>query len=161
MKFEPENNAVFIESGVCSIVYFLLDGEDVVYVGQSKHGLYRPFSHRDKNFNRVAFITCEENKLDYFETQYIRKYRPKYNKSAGNFDFSFKRIKKFIRENTYLKDFTVIDIKRIIKMFNINTIKFGNLTYISDNDFNKMYNFVKATSNQGDNVDLWRKRVFE
>ncbi len=59
-------------------VYFLCQGNKVVYVGQSKTPSTRIAAHQaDKKFNRVFLIPT--NDLDNVEQEYIRKLRPKYN----------------------------------------------------------------------------------
>lgn len=74
-------NYPFIDDIKCHyiFIYFLCAGDEVVYVGQTRVGLYRPFSHRDKEYNRVKILPCEETQLDYLEEYYIKKYKPKYN----------------------------------------------------------------------------------
>lgn len=51
----------------------------MVYVGQTRVGLYRPFSHRDKEYNNVRILPCSETQLDDLENFYIAKYKPRYN----------------------------------------------------------------------------------
>ena len=59
-------------------VYFLCQGNEVVYVGQSKTPSIRIAAHQvDKKFNRVFLIPT--NDLDKVELEYIKKLRPKYN----------------------------------------------------------------------------------
>ncbi|EJJ8796738.1 GIY-YIG nuclease family protein [Salmonella enterica] len=60
-------------------VYFLLDGDDVVYVGQSRNVYARISSHPAKNFNRYAFVPCAVEALDKLESLYIHLLRPKLN----------------------------------------------------------------------------------
>ncbi|EET8237114.1 hypothetical protein FC219_002277 [Escherichia coli] len=60
-------------------VYFLLDGDDVVYVGQSRNVYSRISSHPAKNFNRYAFVPCAVEALDKLESLYIHLLRPKLN----------------------------------------------------------------------------------
>lgn len=60
-------------------VYFLLDGDDVVYVGQSQNVYSRISSHPAKNFNRYAFVACAVEALDKLESLYIHLLRPKLN----------------------------------------------------------------------------------
>lgn len=84
MKFE-ETSKDFFEipkelMGDC-YVYFLLEDDEVVYVGQTTNGMYRPFSHKDKKFNRVIAVPCEERNLNHMERNFIIKYSPKYNLS--------------------------------------------------------------------------------
>ena len=51
----------------------------MVYVGQTKAGLYRPFSHKDKKYDNVKVIPCKLNELNTLEQQFIEKYKPRYN----------------------------------------------------------------------------------
>ncbi|HCR1527294.1 GIY-YIG nuclease family protein [Morganella morganii] len=60
-------------------IYFLLDGDDVVYVGQSRNVYSRISSHPAKNFNRYAFVPCAVEALDKLESLYIHLLRPKLN----------------------------------------------------------------------------------
>ncbi len=60
-------------------IYFLLDGDDVVYVGQSRNVYSRISSHPVKNFNRYAFVPCAVESLDKLESLYIHLLRPKLN----------------------------------------------------------------------------------
>jgi len=66
---------------VCA-VYFLLQGEQIVYVGQSKSAMTRIATHwqeRTKKFNRVFFVQCKEYELEHLEALYINKFQPLYN----------------------------------------------------------------------------------
>lgn len=60
-------------------VYFLLDGNDVVYVGQSKNVYTRISEHADKQFDRYAFVPCPVESLDVLESLYIHCLRPRLN----------------------------------------------------------------------------------
>jgi hypothetical protein len=68
---------------ICGI-YFLLDGEKIVYVGQSISLLSRVAKHWQegaKPFNRVFFIECAQAELSHLEALYIDKFKPQYNAS--------------------------------------------------------------------------------
>lgn len=70
---------------VVSGVYFLLDGKDVVYVGQSIGVIYRVHQHITegvKKFTRWCYVSVPKNKLDEVERFYITLLRPKYNKAG-------------------------------------------------------------------------------
>lgn len=72
--------ALLYES-VCG-VYFLLQDEDIVYVGQSINVLTRLAEHFRaslKQFNRVFVIECKAAELNHLEAMYIDKFRPKFN----------------------------------------------------------------------------------
>ncbi len=65
-------------------VYFLLDGDDVVYVGQSVSLQTRIISHKkDKKFDRVVYISCDRERLDEVEGTFIRALKPKFNGKCG------------------------------------------------------------------------------
>jgi hypothetical protein len=60
-------------------VYFLINDDKVVYVGQSVNVYARIASHHDKPFNKFAFIPCEPKVLDGLESLYIHVFRPLLN----------------------------------------------------------------------------------
>ena len=60
-------------------VYFLIDGNKVVYVGQSVNVYARIASHHSKAFDRFAFIPCSREVLDNLESLYIHILRPPLN----------------------------------------------------------------------------------
>lgn len=75
----------------CEGIYFLFDGEEIVYVGQSKDVCRRVGNHRlkkrehePKTFDKFAFIQCDAEKIDEIETFYIAKFNPKYNNHLPN-----------------------------------------------------------------------------
>lgn len=64
-------------------VYFLLDGEDVVYVGQSRDVLYRITQHRRNPpipFTSVAWYPVPRGSLDSTEAALIRRFNPPGNR---------------------------------------------------------------------------------
>lgn len=84
-----ENSSAYIHRGweYCGI-YFLIDCDEVVYVGQSVDIRSRLEQHsnagmakgtKEKNFNRFFFVNCQREELDRLEAYYILKFRPKYN----------------------------------------------------------------------------------
>ena len=60
-------------------VYFLVQDLEVVYVGQSRNVFVRVSEHKDKAFNRYAFLPCSHAMLDQLESLYIHVLRPKMN----------------------------------------------------------------------------------
>ena len=62
-------------------VYFLIDGEEIVYVGQSVNIYARIPNHWDKKFDRYAYVPCVPDALDKLESLYIHCLSPKYNKT--------------------------------------------------------------------------------
>lgn len=61
-------------------VYFLLRGEEIVYVGQSGNVLSRMAGHQNKDFDLVRMIqTYGDKERTFLETSMIRSFRPEYN----------------------------------------------------------------------------------
>lgn len=65
-------------------VYFLLDGDEVVYVGQAVNVYARIGQHTDKRFDRYAFVPCPVDSLDRLESLYIHCLRPRLNGNQRN-----------------------------------------------------------------------------
>lgn len=87
-------------SGGCPGVYFLCDGNEVVYVGQSTNVVYRVATHimeGKKRFDhhRVFYVPCHPEALDKLEQQFIVQLNPKYN--GGMFSKYEKPSKSFAR----------------------------------------------------------------
>jgi len=62
-------------------VYILYDDDAIVYVGQSKNVYNRINQHiRDKEFDRVRYLYCREDRKLYCEKVLTTRYQPKYNK---------------------------------------------------------------------------------
>jgi len=60
-------------------VYFLVNGNEVVYVGQAVNVYSRIERHPDKQFDRYAFVPCAVEMLDRLESLYIHYLRPRLN----------------------------------------------------------------------------------
>jgi hypothetical protein len=63
-------------------IYFLMQGSEIVYVGQSVNCNLRIGNHlndEQKVFDSYFVVECIENRLDEMEAKYIVKLRPKYN----------------------------------------------------------------------------------
>ena len=73
--------------GNCSGVYFLFDGQELVYVGKGWNCLLRIAEHTrkdsDKLFTSWNYMCIEsDEKRDKLERELIRTYKPKYNKTG-------------------------------------------------------------------------------
>ena len=64
-------------------VYFLILGDEVVYVGQSTNIYSRIPNHVDKEFDKYAFVPCEVGLLNKLESLYIHVLRPRLNGNAN------------------------------------------------------------------------------
>lgn len=62
-------------------IYFLCEGNEIVYVGQSVNAGSRSTSHRDKKFNSILILPVPEEKLNEVEAAFIGLLSPKYNKT--------------------------------------------------------------------------------
>lgn len=146
MEFKENSNCIRIPIAREPIIYFLLDGNEVVYIGQSKLGLFRPYSHSNKHFTSVSVVKCKLEDLDSLEIFYIRKYMPKYNQKIvdDKHEFSFGKVRKIIREQTEFKCCTVFHIKKIVKIMKINTIPIKDAFYITSDDSEKIIDYVKS-----------------
>jgi hypothetical protein len=74
-----------VPTRMASGVYFLIDGREVIYVGQSMDVLSRIATHRKqgKRFDRFTYIECEPEKMNELEAQYIAAFAPRLNVSFG------------------------------------------------------------------------------
>lgn len=69
------------------IIYFLIRDNEIVYVGQSKHGLHRITTHVNTNkiqFDSYSYIEVKEEDMNKIEAFYILKFCPEYNKFLPN-----------------------------------------------------------------------------
>ena len=139
-KFE-EKNCKTIEVIRKPLIYFLINNDEVVYVGQTKYGLSRPFSHRDKEFNRLEILECKENELDILENKYIIKYQPKYN-TLINKGYKIITARNKLRKVTGI-DITVRDVRKIMKDFNIQSVIVGENEYLMNEDIIQISKIIK------------------
>lgn len=67
-------------------VYLLLDGSEVIYIGQTLDVVERLARHRrnwrTKNYDAALFISVSESDLDAYEGALIRALRPTHNKKV-------------------------------------------------------------------------------
>lgn len=61
-------------------IYFLVKGDEIVYVGQSVNPIARVNSHQQgKGFERAYLLPVPRDRLDEVEAAFIRLFRPKLN----------------------------------------------------------------------------------
>lgn len=64
-------------------IYFLIRGGRVVYIGQTQHPRSRISNHKsDKEFDSHRLIECAFDKLNHYESRWINRFKPEYNKNA-------------------------------------------------------------------------------
>lgn len=145
MKFEEKGMITTFPNIDCSIIYFLIKDNEVVYVGQSSLGICRPFQHTTKDFDSVSILKCKNEELDYLESRFILKYKPKYNHSILNsYSYSYKKIRELIRKETHFTQFTLNDLKYIVKTFEVPVETFEGVNYITREDFEKILFFLNS-----------------
>lgn len=143
MVFSEDNCETFVFKSN-NFIYFLLDKNDVVYVGQTMQGVLRPLSHKNKKYDTIKIRYCKETQLDELEDKFIAKYNPKYNKKINQSAFyTLQNAKSKLRNDIKNKSITVFDLKRFIKRLGISTIEFKGKKYISKQDFEKISNEIK------------------
>jgi hypothetical protein len=77
-------------------VYFLVKENKIVYVGQSVNVYSRVGHHSGvKDFDRVAWIECEKEKLDLLESIYIHLFEPELNGNSGTSNLKSAPISNF------------------------------------------------------------------
>lgn len=67
-------------------VYFLVNDERIVYVGQSTNLLMRVCDHARQGrikFQSFAYLVCDSKELDALESAYIFRFKPKENGFIG------------------------------------------------------------------------------
>ena len=148
MKFAEDNkNVLTVPKYEDCFVYFLLKNSEVVYVGQTQHGLKRPLSHCDKDYDEIKILYCSVEELDFIEDTYIQKYKPIYNKQNNyGMRWGLKRVRDCIRKQTTLSNCTVPKLRKILKSLNIEPQKdyyTGNET-ISFNEYVNIIEYLRG-----------------
>lgn len=143
MKFAETKDVITIPNYKNVFVYFLLLNKEVVYVGQTRNGLVRPLSHKDKVFDEIKIMYCKEKDLDLTEDLYIKKYMPYYNKNANyNMNYSLHRARNKIRSLFNDNSFNLPKLKRIIKALNIQVYMIDSKPYINVEDYKKIVEHI-------------------
>lgn len=144
MKFVEVNNVIDVPTYDKCFIYFLLKDDEVVYVGQTQRGLIRPLQHTDKTFDKIKIIYCDPRFLDLTEDMYIEKYKPIYNTFCNyKFDYTLHRIRNIIRRITENKQFSISELRSILKVLDITPKHTGNSETVSFTDYVSIINYVK------------------
>lgn len=122
-----------------SFIYFLIKENEVVYVGKTTQGISRPFSHKDKDYDSINIIYCDEKDLDELEDMYISKYKPPYNKLLNfNINYTLSRVRDEIRKKYDNKKFSKPTLKKIIKALDIPVFIENGSEYIKKDDYQRV-----------------------
>ena len=143
MKFE-EKEDVTLEKYKNVFIYFLLKDDEVVYVGQTRKGTIRPFSHEEIQYDTAKLIYCEIDELDKLEDMYIKKYKPINNKACNYaMNYSLNRARNVIRDriNDYM--YNLRDLKAVIKELDIKVTIIECTPYILKDDLEKIIKHIE------------------
>ena len=142
MEFE-ESDAIKITIQNSSIVYFLLDKREVVYVGKSTVGVGRINQHTDKQFDEAYIIPCHASDIDVYEDTFIWKYKPKYNKKPNdNESCSLKKLKQTIKRDYPELAVTLRDIKEAVVETEAEVGLFNGIAYLHGCDIAVVTDYV-------------------
>lgn len=151
MKFDEGNKGVLtVPKYEECFVYFLLKNGEVIYVGQTRHGLARPLSHRDKEFDEIKIIYCDYAELDFLEDKYIRKYRPIHNKQNNRaLRMGLVRVRDSIREQKGYSKYTLPRLRKLLKSLNIQTETdyYNGKETISFDDYKTVMEYIGSGEN--------------
>jgi hypothetical protein len=81
-------------------VYFLIDVDRVVYVGQSVNVYSRIPQHYTKKFDKYAYVPCTNQQLNVLESLYIHLLQPKFNRDENGRIFAPLSLQKLLTEMT-------------------------------------------------------------
>lgn len=143
MNFDEKSDySIRISDLPTSFVYFLLDGDEVVYVGQTSVGIYRPIAHlhSEKVFDRIEIIKCPVIYLDEIEGKLILKYRPKYNKTiVGSGFIGIRKAKEIGAELSGNESYSKWNLKRDMKELEEEFVNFKGVNFIREDFIGKLY----------------------
>lgn len=148
MEFE-ENNTIEIVKYENIFIYFLLKDNIVVYVGQTKNGIFRPLSHKDKDYDNIRILYCKEEELDFLEDKYIVKYNPIYNKTYNlSVNYGLQRCKTKLN-NYFNNEFNgekihIPLIKKVINELGIHIYSINGNQFIKVVDYEKILKYLIA-----------------
>lgn len=144
MQFVETDGIITIPKYQNTFIYFLLKQNEVVYVGQTKKGLIRPLTHKDKEYDTIKILYCDIKDLDILEDRYIKKYSPYYNKAVNySVNYSLHRARNKIRAIFDDKTFNLPRLKKIVKELNIKIYVIDGTPYIDVDDFSKIVKYIK------------------
>ena len=138
-----EENAIKLPKFGNSFVYFLLKDNEVVYVGKTSNGITRPLSHKNKIYDEIYILYCNEENLTDSEDDFILKYRPIYNKNCKRvvqygINKAFKKLHKEFGSELTIKKF-----KEIFKKLNITPFEFNGIETIKIFEFYDIVNYLR------------------
>lgn len=127
-----------IQDAITSGIYYLISGNDIVYVGKSVNLLARIADHirgNEKDFDGYFLYQCHISTANMIEPYEIMHYLPKYNTSLppNTKWMTKKRIARFIR-------FALPELNKYIAENKIVGKQVGENLYFDIKDFGGMWN---------------------
>lgn len=124
---KEQRKPVDYSDGLNGHIYFLFDGDEVVYVGQTTQGESRVFLHRtanggSKKFTSYTMIECPIDELDEAEGYWIGKLTPRLNKVLG--------LTKDYYPRTHVKiksSFPGWALNYLVENYSVRTVKLENM----------------------------------
>lgn len=162
MKFKEFNQCIELTKSSQVFIYFLLDENEVVYVGKTTRGISRIYAHKNKHFNRIFVLPCYEQDLDKLENKYIVKYKPKYNKIPNRKEvYSIKQALLELNQ-LYLNDRKIKCTKkrlmRMMKELDRTAVVFNDISYILREDLLAIEDAIEEFlmgENNNEIFDIW------
>lgn len=146
MVFEDEKNSISVPVYDDCFIYFLLDKNEVVYVGKTTQGISRPFHHKSsKKFDQIKIIYFESDKLDEMEDFFIKKYKPKYNKISNyNQNYSLKRVIEKLKNEKVVNKISVVKLKKILNTIGVSVFidEYTGKENIAYEDYKKIKRYI-------------------
>lgn len=153
MKFCENNDSIItLPKYQNCFVYFLLLKQEVVYVGQTKHGLIRPLTHaKNKDFDEIKILYTNEKDLDFIEDLYIKKYTPTYNRQNNYaITYSLHRVRDCVRKQIGLTKYNIPQLRKVIKTLgiHIDIDYYTNKEFVTFDDYCKIMKYLNGQTNE-------------
>lgn len=129
------------------IVYFLLKGDEIVYIGSTRNLNFRmEYHYKTKDFDYIYYIkTRDEETMFRVEAENIINYNPKYNKLLNEKYITISYIQTYIKKMGYKVNKK--EIKKAINSLSISVYEFKDLYYVSKEDIKDIIYFLIGGKN--------------
>ncbi|MBC8485860.1 MAG: hypothetical protein ISS80_04270 [Candidatus Cloacimonetes bacterium] len=130
-------------------IYFLIEKNDIVYVGQSSEIIHRISNHAkdgNYNFDEFSYIKCPKEFLDNLEAYYIYTFKPKFNSVLPK--------NKYFKSINQMKEVFNLPVKVLRLWIKLYDIKDNGDGYYCLKDFNGLSNFKEWMIQKYRNLSL-------
>lgn len=80
MDFEEIGNIFTLNKSSNHFIYFLLQGNSVVFIGKTQNNLSEIHKHIHESYDTIKVLACSEEMIEAEESRLIEKYKPIYNR---------------------------------------------------------------------------------